>query len=222
MTPKKAVHANLERSRGLARQMGLILAFGFIFIAFEYTNADVIAHDLDFTNEVFVEPDYVPITKEKEFLPPPPPPIMIFDLLTVVDNSYDIPDDIEITNIEDYDVTILDFTDEVEVDPDVIFFHVENQPEFPGGYKALMQYLSRNIRYPSLEQEMGISGKVYISFVVNKNGSIVDVEVMKGVNESLNAEAMRVIKQMPNWKPGKQGGKNVRVSYRIPIHFALK
>lgn len=85
-----------------------------------------------------------------------------------------------------------------------------------------MQYLSRNIRYPSLEQEMGISGKVYVSFVVNKNGSIVDVEIMKGVNNALNAEAMRVIKQMPRWMPGMQGGKKVRVSYRIPIHFALK
>jgi len=95
-------------------------------------------------------------------------------------------------------------------------------PEFPGGMQALMAYLSKNIKYPSVAQDNGIQGRVLVSFVVNKDGSIVDPEVIKSVDAALDKEAMRVIKAMPKWNPGKQRGKPVRVKYTVPVLFRLQ
>lgn len=223
MRTKKSEQANLERYRGLVRQMGIILALGFVFIAFEYTNADIATPNLDFGTEVFIEPDYVPITKEPTLPPPPPPPLYVFNEIIVVDNDIELPPDIELVNvdIEDGATIFVDNTPE-EIDTDAIFIHVEDDPEFPGGTTALMKYLGQNVRYPAICQEMGIQGRVYVSFVVNRDGSIVDVEIMKGVDSNLDEEALRVIRAMPNWKPGVQSGRKVRVSYRIPISFSLR
>ena len=98
---------------------------------------------------------------------------------------------------------------------------VEDQPEFPGGTAALMEYLRKNIKYPSICRENNIQGKVIVTFIVNKDGSIVEPEVIKAVNPSLDKEALRVISGMPNWKPGMQRGKAVRVRYSVPVNFRL-
>ena len=95
-------------------------------------------------------------------------------------------------------------------------------PEFPGGQSALMKYLSENIRYPVIAQENGIEGRVICSFVVERDGSITDVQVVRGVDPSLDKEAVRVIQSMPKWKPGKQRGKPVRVRFTLPIVFRLQ
>jgi protein TonB len=95
-------------------------------------------------------------------------------------------------------------------------------PEFPGGQSALMKYLSENIRYPVIAQENGIEGRVICSFVVERDGSITDVQVVRGVDPSLDREAVRVIQSMPKWKPGKQRGKPVRVRFTLPIVFRLQ
>jgi protein TonB len=99
---------------------------------------------------------------------------------------------------------------------------VEEMPEFPGGQSALMKYLSENIRYPVIAQENGIEGRVICSFVVERDGSITDVQVVRGVDPSLDREAVRVIQSMPKWKPGKQRGKPVRVRFTLPIVFRLQ
>jgi len=99
---------------------------------------------------------------------------------------------------------------------------VEQMPEFPGGEKALMKYLSTNIKYPRIATENGVQGRVYINFVVDKDGGISNAKVVRGVDASLDAEAMRVVKAMPKWIPGKQNGETVRVSYTIPINFVLE
>ncbi|MBO4689648.1 MAG: energy transducer TonB [Paludibacteraceae bacterium] len=107
-------------------------------------------------------------------------------------------------------------------DDDVVFQVVEKMPEFQGGTQALFKYLSENVKYPANAQENGIQGRVICQFVVNKNGSIVDVEVVRsGGDPSLDEEAIRVIKAMPKWIPGKQRGKNVRVKYSLPVNFKL-
>jgi protein TonB len=95
-------------------------------------------------------------------------------------------------------------------------------PEFPGGMDALMAYLSKNIKYPSIAQENNIQGRVIVEFVVNKDGSIVEPKVMRSVDQSLDKEAMRVISAMPKWNPGKQRGKPVRVRYTVPVLFRLQ
>ena len=110
-----------------------------------------------------------------------------------------------------------------EDDEDAIFVVVESMPEFPGGQQALFKYLCDNIKYPPIAQENGIQGRVVCQFVVNKDGSIVDVEVARsGGDPSLDKEAVRVIKSMPKWKPGKQRGKVVRVKYTVPVSFKLQ
>ena len=104
-----------------------------------------------------------------------------------------------------------------------IFEVVEQMPSFPGGQAALFEFLSKNIRYPVVAEENGIQGRVICQFVVNKDGSIVDVEVVRsGGDASLDKEAVRVIKSMPKWKPGKQRGKAVRVKYTVPVNFRLQ
>ena len=103
-----------------------------------------------------------------------------------------------------------------------IFQVVEEMPEFPGGQGALLQFLAKSIKYPVIAQENGIQGRVTCSFVVNKDGSIVDAEVIRGVDPSLDKEAIRVINTMPKWSPGKQRGKPVRVKYTVPVTFRLQ
>ncbi len=104
---------------------------------------------------------------------------------------------------------------------DPVFTVVEVMPEYPGGKDALMKYLSSNIKYPENARKKKISGKVFVSYVVEKNGSISNVKILRSVHKELDAEAMRVIKEMPVWKPGTQRGKAVRVQYNLPIHFRL-
>ena len=110
----------------------------------------------------------------------------------------------------------------IEEDTDVVFMVVESMPSFPGGDAALFKYLSDNIKYPVIAQESGIQGRVICQFVVNRDGSIVDIEVVRSVDRSLDAEAIRVISGMPKWSPGKQRGKTVRVKYTLPVNFRLQ
>ncbi len=103
-----------------------------------------------------------------------------------------------------------------------IFTVVEQQPEFPGGMAALGQFLGKNIRYPAAAQRANVSGRVFVSFVVNTDGSIQDVSVLKGLGFGTDEEAQRVVKSMPKWRPGKQSGRPVRVKYNLPINFTLE
>ena len=103
-----------------------------------------------------------------------------------------------------------------------MFDIVEQQPLFPGGPTALMKYLSENTKYPVVAQENGVQGRVTVQFVVEKDGSISDVHVLRGVDPSLDKEAVRVVKSMPRWTPGKQNGITVRVNYRVPVLFRLQ
>nr|WP_321356734.1 energy transducer TonB [uncultured Draconibacterium sp.] len=103
----------------------------------------------------------------------------------------------------------------------VVFFIVEDMPEFPGGDEALRKYIANALTYPEVAQKKKIQGKVYVTFVVEKDGSVGDVKIARGVDPSLDKEALRVVKDLPMWKPGKQRGEPVRVSYTVPINFAL-
>jgi protein TonB len=102
------------------------------------------------------------------------------------------------------------------------FTVVEVMPEFPGGQAEMAKFLQKNIHYPDMAKEAGIQGKVYISFVVRKDGSVSDVKIIRGVDPSLDKEAMRVVMMMPNWKPGTQNGRPVNVRLNLPINFSLK
>ena len=128
---------------------------------------------------------------------------------------------------------ILKVTQRVETEPvkaeapkpeveNKVFDVVEQMPSFPGGQGALMQYLANNIKYPVVAQENGVQGRVVVSFVVERDGSITDVQVVRSVDPSLDREAQRVVKSMPRWIPGKQNGQAVRVKYNVPVSFRLQ
>jgi len=114
--------------------------------------------------------------------------------------------------------TLLDVATSKE---DTVYQVVDKMPEFPGGEKAMMEFLSKNIVYPEKAKEAGIQGRVFVGFVIEKDGSVSEVKIMKGVGGECDEEALRVVKSMPKWKPGKKDGKSVRVSYTLPINFKL-
>ena len=104
---------------------------------------------------------------------------------------------------------------------DKVFAIVEEQPSFPGGDGKMMEYIQEHIKYPRKAREMGTTGTVYVQFIVNKDGSITNVEVLKGIGDGCDKEAKRVVRNMPKWDPGQQRGRSVRVSVKIPIRFSL-
>ena len=110
---------------------------------------------------------------------------------------------------------------EIEEDDEEFFMVVENMPEFPGGDLGLMKFIQKNVRYPAIAKEYNITGKVYVSFIVDKQGNVTNVKIVRGVDKNLDAEAVRVVSSLPKYKPGKQRGKPVRVMFTIPINFTL-
>lgn len=148
------------------------------------------------------------------------------DILEIVKNDIEVADDVSTVG-EDMDaapniVWIPPVVEAEEVAEDVIHEHVEIMPDFPGGMAALMKYLGTNIKYPTISQEMGSAGKVIVQFVVDKDGTITNPAVVRGVDAYLDKEAIRVISSMPKWNPGVQNGKKVRVKYTVPVVFRLQ
>ena len=236
MEIKKSKKADLEKTRGTSMLIGYIVALAVMFAAFEWTTRDYVETEpVVYSAYAQMEEEIVPIT-QPIFTAAPPPPAdapQVAEILDIVDNNEEIVEE-KIAESESTTEAISGpvaqvsgpvatgpvVTEEAS-DEGEIFQVVEQMPEFPGGMQALMAYLSKNIKYPSVAQDNGIQGRVLVSFVVNKDGSIVEPEIVKGVNPSLDKEALRVIAGMPNWKPGKQRGKEVRVKFTVPVNFRL-
>jgi len=226
MEIKKNQRADVARERGTSLMIGLVISLSIMFVALEWTQKDDELTTDSYPMVDYVPTDMIPITlPEKKTVPPPPAAVAKAEIIQIIDDDADVDDDI-MSSIEDnqdwfdpqeYEYVIV----EPEPEPDEIFIFAEDQPEFPGGTAALMEYLRKNIKYPSICRENNIQGRVLVTFVVNKDGTIVDPEIVKSVNPSLDKEALRVISNMPNWKPGYQRGKPVRVKYSVPVNFKL-
>ena len=216
MEPKKNPDISLEKKKGLFFQIGLVITLVIVLGAFEWKSYDKVAYNLGQLNLDDLEEEIIPITKQEVKPPPPPPPPP--EIIEIVEDDVEIEDEIEIEDTEsDEDVEI-----EIEEEDDEEFFMVvENMPEFPGGDLGLMKYIQKNVKYPAIAKEYNITGKVYVSFIVDKKGSVTNVKIVRGVDKNLDAEAMRVVKSLPKYKPGKQRGKSVRVMFTIPINFTL-
>lgn len=227
MEAKKSKKAAIENQRGSWLLMGLVVALAFMFVSFEWTQHDVRVAALSPDDESIYVTELVPITFPEEKLEPPPPPeTKVVDILEIVKNDIEVADDVSTVG-EDMDaapniVWIPPVVEAEEVAEDVIHEHVEIMPDFPGGMAALMKYLGTNIKYPTISQEMGSAGKVIVQFVVDKDGTITNPAVVRGVDAYLDKEAIRVISSMPKWKPGVQNGKKVRVKYTVPVVFRLQ
>jgi protein TonB len=227
MEIKKSEHADLERGKGTSLLIGFVIALGVMFVALEWTQREVEDNSELYTaRDVSLNEEMIPITlPEKKTVPPPPAAVTKAEIIEIVDDDADIEEDIMASTEDNVEWVDLDDYDVVEVEPEPeeeeIFMVVEDQPEFPGGTAALLEYLRKNIKYPAICRENNIQGRVLVTFIVNKDGAIVEPEVVKSVNPSLDKEALRVISQMPNWKPGSQRGKPVRVKYTVPVNFRL-
>jgi periplasmic protein TonB len=228
MELKKSPKADLENKRGIFMQIGLAIALGLILYAFNWSDKVTKVESLGDMSAQQVEEEIVPITRQDEVKPPPPPPPpQTVEILNIVDDKQEINDNLDILDSEASKDTKVEVTQivqavEKEKEEEQIFVVVEEMPEFPGGELALRKYIASAIKYPTIAQENGIQGKVFVNFVVDKDGSVSNAKIARGVDPSLDKEALRVVGTLPKWKPGKQRGKSVRVSYTVPISFQLQ
>ena len=223
---KKSQQASLEDKKLTYVLLGFVFVLSVCYVALEWTEKEVTKYEVVDTEFAFEEEIEIQQTSQETTPPPPPPPpVQEVEVLNVVEDDVET-ETIEINTEDDKDVEVIIAApieiQEEEEDEQVIFKKAEVDPEFPGGREALVKYLAQNVKYPVLAQENGIQGRVTCQFVVNTDGSIVDIEVVRPVDPSLDKEAIRVIKSMPKWKPGKQGGKAVRVRYFLPVVFRLQ
>lgn len=229
MELKKNPKADLEKMKLIFTEVGLIVALGVVLVAFEWTSSGDMNTELTKMDEIVMEEEMIPITEQQEVKPPPPPPepVQVTDVINIVEDDVEIDDNIDIFDSEfreDVAVQIVNFTEEEEeVEEEEVFVVVEDMPGFGGGdSNKFREYIAKNLRYPDVAAENGIQGRVFVQFVVEPDGRVSNVKVVRGVDPALDKEAMRVVENSPKWKPGKQRGKPVRVSFTFPIIFVLQ
>ncbi|MFT7589433.1 MAG: protein TonB [Limisphaerales bacterium] len=221
---KKYDEASVPRFRTLFLLLGAAGVLATLTMAFTWQPP------IDDTAAVFqidVDDDDDEVIPQTNQTPPPPPPPPPPPEIIEVDDEEEIEEEPEILELEFEDeaeipepVYVAPIEVEAEDEPD-FFVVVEDMPAFPGGEMAMYKWLGKNIKYPQVAKENGIEGKVFVRFIVNKVGKVTEVEVLRGIGGGCDEEAVRVVRNMPSWKPGKQRGKAVKVQFTIPIHFQL-
>lgn len=225
MQVKKSKKADLEWKKPVFLEIGLAVALALVLVSFECVGSRD-KEEVMITGAAMILDDEVMIQTEQIKETPPPPPQQTTTIVEIVADNIKVEDfnvDAEAdedTQVEEVEYSIED-TKEEEVVEAEIFQVVEQLPEFPGGDEALFKYLSDNLEYPARAREAGIEGRVMVGFVVEPDGRISNVKVVRSKAAALDEEAIRVVKAMPKWKPGKQRGKAVRVQCQIPITFTL-
>jgi len=223
METKKTPKADLENKKRIFLQIGLAVALLGVLAAFEWRTYDRAIQDLGGLDMLIIEEEDIPITRQET--PPPPPPPMSTELV-IVEDDVEIDEefvvDVEATiTTEVREFTQVRIAQEEEISEEIIFIVVEEWPSFPGGEEARLRFLSENIRYPQMAREAGIQGTVFLTFVVERDGSVTDVRVVRGIGGGADEEAIRVVRNMPRWTPGRQRGQPVRVQFNMPIRFVL-
>ena len=226
MEAKKTLSADLTRKRELFFSIGLVISMLFVITVFEWkTYDDIELINIDsFDQTLFDETLEIPPTVQP---PPPPPAVQQVAIIEVPDNEQIMEDieidlDIEITEEAKISEYVIEAPEIEEEDVDEIFTIVESSPEPPGGYKGFYEEVGKKIIYPKNARRLGIEGKVFVEFVVDKTGELTNIRIVKGINPECDEEAIRVLKTMPKWKSGKQRGRAVKVKMVIPITYKLK
>lgn len=228
MESKKSKKADLERNKVLFAEIGMVVSLAAVLAAFNVKSYDNKSFEGLSRSDRFEIPDE-PIIPNTEEAPPEPPAeieIPMTDLVVVEDDKTPANEVLPVDYGDAFnraapELIRVEVPVEEVVEEDVIQVAPEVEAEYPGGYGALMKFLSENIKYPQLAKEGGITGKVFITFVVEKDGSIGHVKVAREIGGGCGAEAVRVIKMMPKWSPGRQNGRPVRTSYTVPVSFSL-
>jgi len=226
---------DLEKKRGAYITVGLMAAMSLMLAAFVWTTYDVreiVAGtlELDLTEEEIIPQNIVTP-------PPPPPPPQQTTVIEIVDDEEEIEEELDLTDMEADENTEIEEIEyeEEETEEDEIFMVVEKMPTLPQcksisdpeernmcTQREIITMVQKNAKYPPIAKDAGIQGTVYVYFEVSKDGKVEKVEVRRGVDKRLDDEAVRAVKSLPTFEPGKQQGRNVRVQYTIPVRFTIK
>ena len=226
MEIKKSPKADLQNKRGLLLEIGLIVALALVIAAFAYTPKEHRIEQVDL-NYGPVDEQIVEITRQDQKPPEPPKKVevkVIADLLQVVTNETKIATDINFAEFDE-DTEVLQ---QVEVKEEIIeddqpFLTAETMPSFQGGdLNTFRKWVQDNVRFPQIALENGISGRVVLSFVIEKDGRLTNIQVLQTPDRSLSEEAIRVLNKSPKWSPGKQRNQVVRVKYTLPVDFRVQ
>ena len=229
MEIKKSAKANLEDKKLLFVEIGLVVSLAITLFAFEWTSKETNVAVLEEQAQVVLEEEIIPITQET---PPPPPAApkipVLSDQIDIVDDEIEIDDDM-FMNLEDDANLGVEIMDYVEVEEEVVeeeaipFQLVEEKPSFQGGdANQFSKWVNQRLEYPEIAKENGVQGRVTLQFTVEKDGTVTKVKVLRGVDPSLDKEAVRVVSMSPKWKPGKQRDRAVPVTYTFPVIFQLR
>ena len=227
MEVKKSPKADLEKKKGLYLEIGLVVILALSIFALNFKNYD--NDKVEISQRTVLDEMEETVIQTAEDTPPPPPPetpevtteLTIVEDDAVIENELGIVDMSEKNAVNEEVVQVV-VEEEVEEVEEEIFTVVENDPEFPGGMEALYKYLQTSIKYPTIAKENNITGRVYVTFVVEKDGSIANPRILRDIGGGCGQEAIRVVKAMHTWKPGKQRGKAVRVQFNLPVSFNLQ
>lgn len=228
MEAKKSPKADLEKKKFFFREIGLIVSLVVMFFAFNIKTYDKQSSEIELTHQSDVAEELIPVTvQESKPLPPPPQQIT---KISIVENDIEVETEIEINVEANQETVVKEYIPYVPVEEEedeilgeeTVFVVVESMPSFPGGMSELMKFLHENISYPQLAKDAGVQGRVFVSFVVEKDGTVTDIQILRGIGGGCDEEAIKVVQSMPNWIPGRQRNVPVRVRFNLPIKFTLQ
>ncbi len=233
MEEHKSQSARVENKKTMFFLIGLVATLLFVWGAFEWRTYEGSLMDLG-NLDMEIEDEIIPITQRQQQPPPPPPPAPP-EVIQIVENEAEI-EEVEFESTEMDESEEIEFVEEVEEETDEIFSFavVENKPVFPGceNYateaekfqcfnQKIMTHISKKFEFPEMAKQMGIQGKVYVNFVIEKDGKVSNVTIARSVDKLIDDEAIRVVKTLPKFQPAKQRGKPVRMQYTVPINAKL-
>ncbi|TRX49339.1 energy transducer TonB [Fulvivirga sp. M361] len=221
MEKRKNPEKDLRSKSGLFFQIGLLSAMFLTVCAFEFKSKEI-SKPVDLSNIYVEEETIVPITEIKPPPPPPPKPVVYNpEVLEPDELEVEVPD--VVFDTEEIPDAVIEEIEDLpeEIVPKLPFDIVEDMPEPEGGYEAFYKFINKNLKYPSQARRVGIGGTVYLKFVVDENGEMVDITIAKGVGAGCDKEVLRIFKNPPKWIPGKQRGVPVKVNQIIPVKFIL-
>lgn len=230
MEIKKTPKADLENKKALFMEIGLAVVLLIVLVAFEWSSSEK-QEVMDLTGQQqVIEEEIIPITQEQQQAPPEMPKTPVLsDVIDIVDDDVEVADDLFVNTEDDASlgVEIMEYHTEVveeEVEEEAIpFAFVEEKPKFQGGdANTFSMWVNSKLVYPEIAKENGIQGRVTLQFTVNTDGSVSNVIVLRGVDSSLDKEAVRIVSQSPKWTPGRQRERPVKVTYTFPVIFKLQ
>ena len=228
MEAKKSDKANLEKTKTMFTLLGLVISISIVILAFEWKSYDEKEEAMQLTQVVQEVEEMVIQTRQEETPPPPEEPQQAETTeFEIVDDDQELKNEFSIEtfentgNAEEFIPTGAGVEEVVEEEAQTIFIVVEESASFPGGIQEMTNFIKNNLKYPQQARETGTQGKVFVTFVVERDGSLTDVKVLRDIGSGCGEEAVRVVKSMPKWKPAKQRGKPVRMQFNLPVAFTL-